>query len=90
MGAADPPLVHRRNPAAASITLTPTSSIFIWSGSIVVPLLPPLPYLYIPGLYDHGVEVWTATSCGPQAWLKKVSEVPSIGGIGRWRFVWRR
>lgn len=72
MGAADPPLVHRRNPAAASTQLTVASSIFIWSGQPLVPLLPLLPYLYILRLYDHGVEVWSAPSCGPQAWLRKV------------------
>lgn len=31
MGAAEPPLAHRRNPAAASTKWTPASSIFIWS-----------------------------------------------------------
>lgn len=69
MGAADPPLVNRRNPAAASTQFTTASSIFIWSGQPLLPRLPLLPYLYIPRLYGRGVEVWSAPSCGPQAWL---------------------
>lgn len=82
MGAAEPPLVHRRNPTAASAKLSPLSSIFIWSGQLLVPLLPFLTYLYILRLYDRSAEVGSAPSCGPQAWLRKVSAVPSIGEWG--------
>ncbi len=54
----------------------------VWSGQPLVPLLHSLLYLYNPRLYDCGVEVWSAPSCGPQAWLEKVSAVPSTGELG--------
>lgn len=47
MGAAEPPLVQRRNPVAANTQLITGSSIFIWSDQLV--LLPShlFPHLYI-------------------------------------------
>lgn len=79
MGAAEPPLVHRRNPTAPSNKWTLKSSIFITSGQLVIPLLLFFPHLYALRVHDHGVEVWLAPSCGPQTWLWRVSAVPSVG-----------
>lgn len=84
MGAADPPLVHRRNPAAASTKLTPASSIFIWSGRPLVPLLPLLSYLYILRLYKRGVEVGSSTVMWPTGLAEEGVSGAIHWGMRRW------
>lgn len=53
----------------------------VWSASGPSSSFPHL-FIHPEGLYDRRVEVGSAPSCGPQAWLGKVSAVPSIGEWG--------